>query len=229
MEINLWLTFNSSHNTRKIKHFNANRGIMRTVIFLALLCAAPISAGATTVAVTVQDTEGRPLRDAVVSIQSSATRPGTLAQFAGPMKITQQDIKFDPFVLLVQKGARVSFPNRDRVRHHVYSFSKAKKFELKLYGREDDRAILFDVPGTVALGCNIHDQMQAFIRVVDTPWAGKTDANGRVVIDGIPGGGATITVWHPRARAKNGEFAAALPLPASGAISKIISLKASAP
>jgi len=202
---------------------------MRTTFLMAMLCAIPASAGATTVAVTVQDSDGRPLRDAVVSIQSSATRPGTLATFAAPARITQQDIKFDPFVLLVQKGARVSFPNRDRVRHHVYSFSKAKKFELKLYGREDDRAVLFDVPGTVALGCNIHDQMQAFIRVVDTPWAGKTDANGRVVIEGIPGGGASITVWHPRARAKNGEFAAPLPLPAGGTVSKIISLRASAP
>jgi plastocyanin len=201
---------------------------MRKIILTALLCASPVSASATTVMVVVQDTEGRPLRDAVVSIQSSATRSGTLAAFAGPMRVTQQDIKFDPFVLLVQKGARVNFPNRDRVRHHVYSFSKAKKFELKLYGREDDRSILFDVPGTVALGCNIHDQMQAFIRVVDTPWAAKTDVNGRVAIDGIPGGSATITVWHPRARAKNGEFVAPLPLPPSGTISKIIKLRASA-
>mgnify|MGYP001117492615 CR=1 FL=1 len=87
-----------------------------------------------------------------------------------------------PYVLLVPKGATVAFPNLDRVRHHVYSFSKAKRFELKLYGQEENRTVTFDQAGTVAVGCNIHDQMSAFVKVVGTPYAERTDANGRVVI-----------------------------------------------
>lgn len=180
-------------------------------LFPALLCAASPSLAAT-VTVLVRSPDGHPLENAVVSIESPAARPGTPPTFDYPLKVTQQDIAFHPYVLLVPKGARVSFPNLDKVRHQVYSFSKTKKFELKLYGREEDRSVLFDTPGTVALGCNIHDRMSAFIRVVDTPFAEKTDASGRVTIRGVPPGRATIRVWHPAAVAKNGEFVAPLPV-----------------
>lgn len=201
---------------------------MTRVKYLAIaMTGIATQAGATSVTVTVQGADGRPLRDAVVSIRSQATPAGTPARFAWPMQITQKDIAFSPYVLVVPQGATVTFPNKDKVRHQVYSFSKAKKFELKLYGRDETRSIRFDVPGTVALGCNIHDEMSAFIRVVDTPFAGRTDAQGRLTIDGIPGGGATITVWHPEAKAKNGEFVAPLPLPASGAVTKIVTMRTS--
>ncbi|MBB5686380.1 methylamine utilization protein [Sphingobium boeckii] len=194
---------------------------------LAIICAGilPGTLGATTLSVTVNGADGKPLRNAVVSVQSPATRVGTASVFTDAPSITQQNIQFAPDVLLVRKGTTVSFPNRDKVRHHVYSFSKPKRFELKLYGKDDTHSVRFEIAGTIALGCNIHDQMSAFIRVVDTPWAGKTDANGRVTISGIPGGSSTITVWHPKAVAKNGEFVAPLPLPASGSIAKLITMR----
>jgi plastocyanin len=201
---------------------------MKSALPAALLCAISTPAMATSVAIKVQDANGQPLRDAVVSIQSASPRPGSAAKPSGQVQVSQKDIQFDPHVVVVQKGTTVSFPNRDRVRHQVYSFSKPKRFELKLYGREESRTVQFDVPGTVALGCNIHDQMRAFIRVVDTPWAGKTDAKGQVSLDGLPAGAATITVWHPLARARNGEFVAPLALPASGTVAKVITLKTSA-
>ncbi len=94
-----------------------------------------------------------------------------------------------------------SFPNLDPIRHHVYSFSPAKTFELKLYAREQSHTVRFDKAGIVALGCNIHDQMTAFIDVVDTQWAAKTDASGNVTLGGLPAGQAIITVWHPYLRA----------------------------
>lgn len=188
----------------------------------AILSCAPASAA--TISITVRDADGQPLRDAVVSIESAATRPGTPPAFSYPLRVEQKNIQFSPYVLLVPKGAQVSFPNRDRVRHQVYSFSKAKRFELKLYGQEDDRSILFDFPGTVALGCNIHDRMTGFIKVVDTPWAGQTDATGRTAIAGVPAGAATIRVWHPKAVVKGNEFAAALPI-AGADVSRVITLR----
>jgi len=103
------------------------------------------------------------------------------------------------------------------VRHHVYSFSAAKPFELKLYGRDETRKVRFDKPGVVAVGCNIHDSMVGFIRVVDTPYAGKSDAAGRVVVRDLPAGPATVTIWHPYAKAPRGEIVRQIVTPASGA------------
>jgi hypothetical protein len=109
---------------------------------------------------------------------------------------------FDPFVLIVPVGAEVAFPNQDTVRHHVYSFSPAKTFELKLYGQDETRTVRMDKAGVVALGCNIHDQMSAFVVVVDTPFAAKTDATGQVTLRNMPGDAARLQVWHPYAKTK---------------------------
>jgi hypothetical protein len=113
---------------------------------------------------------------------------------------------FMPFVLVVPVGSTVDFTNLDPFRHHVYSFSPAKKFELKLFGQGEKRAVTFDKPGTVALGCNIHDTMQAFIQVVDTAYAGKTGKDGRVVLRGAPDGNVRLTVWHPYLRAPGNQL-----------------------
>ena len=91
------------------------------------------------------------------------------------------------------------------MRHSVYSFSRAARFEIDLYGQDQTRSHSFPVAGTVALGCNIHDDMRGYVRVVDTPFAAKTDQNGRVRFEGLPAGAVTIRVWHPQLRARDQE------------------------
>ncbi len=155
--------------------------------------------------VTVRDKAGKPVRDVVVTVDVAGAGP---ARPGGTYQVVQQQMKFDPFILVVPVGAEVSFPNKDVVRHHVYSFSPTKAFELKLYGREQaPRTVKFDKAGVVALGCNIHDSMVSFIKVVATPFAGKTDANGQVRLRGLPAGAATVKVWHPYQRAVANEIA----------------------
>jgi hypothetical protein len=92
--------------------------------------------------------------------------------------------------------------NLDPTRHHVYSFSPAKKFELKLFARDQSRSVVFDKPGVVALGCNIHDAMTAFIYVADNQWTAKTGTNGIVRFADAPNSAAKVSVWHPYLRAK---------------------------
>jgi hypothetical protein len=104
-------------------------------------------------------------------------------------------------------GSKVTFPNFDTFRHHVYSFSPVHRFELKLYGREEHRSEFFDKAGIVAIGCNIHDSMAAYIDVVDTRFAARTDAQGLAVIGGLPAGGATLKVGHPNAKLPGGVLA----------------------
>jgi plastocyanin len=118
-------------------------------------------------------------------------------------EMSQQDRTFIPFVLTVPKGARVNFPNLDRTRHHVYSFSEPKPFELKLYVGTPQEPVLFDKPGIVALGCNIHDYMQAFIYVSDSPHARVTGSEGQASFTGLPAGNYRLRIWHPW---QNGEL-----------------------
>ena len=154
--------------------------------------------------VLVRDKSGRPVRDAVILIDvpgAAAPRP------QGAYSVVQQNMKFAPFVLIAPVGAEVSFPNRDTVRHHVYSFSPTKPFELKLYGSEQAaRTVKFDKAGVVALGCNIHDSMVAFIRVVGTPFAAKTEAAGQARLTGMNAGAANLKIWHPYLKAPGNEI-----------------------
>ena len=96
----------------------------------------------------------------------------------------------------MQVGATVSFPNHDTVRHHAYSFSTPKVFELKLYSGVPGPPVVFDKPGTVIVGCNIHDQMIAYIHVVDTPYFAQTNAAGIARIDNVAAGKFTLKSWH---------------------------------
>jgi hypothetical protein len=196
---------------------------------LAILLAASLCTvgHASEVAVAVVTADGVPLPDAVVTVFPNgkiATPP-----LAGPFTIAQRDITFDPFVLIVPKGAEVHFPNFDKVRHHVYSFSKGNRFEIKLYGREDDRAQVFENDGTVALGCNIHDGMIGFIRVVETGLAGKTDKDGRVTIANVPAGNAIVKVWHPYLQKRDQEVEMSVTVPADGAARADATLEIRAP
>ena len=166
----------------------------RGLVALAVACAAAPAHGAD-LTVVVRDASGRPVADAVVI----ADVPGRAAPTE--VVVNQRDMTFAPFVTVVAVGSTVVFTNLDPFRHHVYSFSPAKKFELKLFGKGEKRSVTFNKPGTIALGCNIHDTMQAFIQVVDTVFAAKTGRDGHVVLHGAPSGATKVLVWHPHLRA----------------------------
>ena len=180
------------------------------VLIVALLTASVARAGDLTV--SVRDAAGRPVADAVVTVHPASGVPRGPIRFSWPLRVAQQNIQFDPFVLIVPVGGVVSFPNLDRVRHQVYSFSRGNRFELPLYTRGETPTHAFTTVGVAALGCNIHDDMLAYIKVVDTPWAALTDASGDVVLRGIPAGGATVRVWHPRLAGRGNEISQAVSL-----------------
>lgn len=197
---------------------------MRSLGLILAFWALAAGAKAADLTVSVRNAQGRPVADAVVSVYPAAGAGG--ARLEGPFRISQHDVMFDPFVTIVPVGAEVTFPNDDKVRHHVYSFSAAKTFELKLYSKGETRAVRFDKPGVVALGCNIHDQMSAFIDVVDTPFAAKTNAQGLAVIHGLPASGAArMKVWHPYGKAKDGTVEQTVTLSAAQTLSVPIEVR----
>ena len=188
-----------------------------------LLLAAPTSAQAATVDIVVRGADGKPLAGAVVFVDTPR-KPAAPIRFAWGTEMAQHNIAFDPHVLIVPIGSTVTFPNKDKVRHHVYSFSKVKAFNLKLYGRDQVPTVLFDKPGIVALGCNIHDSMSGFIKVVDTPFAARSNGAGQVQIAALPAGAATVTVWHPNLRGKDNELVMQVPVTASGSVDRLVKL-----
>jgi plastocyanin len=139
---------------------------------------------AATVTVTLKDIRGAALEDAVVW---AMPKPGPAPVRTRPAAVEQRDKAFVPTVSIIQTGTLVNFPNRDEIRHHVYSFSPAKIFEIKLYAGTPADPILFDKPGEVALGCNIHDHMYAYIFVVDSPWFAKAGKDGVAKLE-LPAG-----------------------------------------
>ncbi len=142
--------------------------------------------------VDVIDAAGLPVENAVV--YAEADNP--VAKPQATAMIEQRGKQFNPLVSVIQTGSDISFPNFDSVRHHVYSFSPAKTFELKLYSGVPASPVKFDKAGTVVLGCNIHDTMVAFIQVVDTPYFTKSNKLGKAVLRDLPNGGYTLKVWH---------------------------------
>lgn len=185
-----------------------------------LLCAWGLAgwglaAQAGSVQVEVADAAGKPLADAVVFLDSADARKQ--AKPLAGMEMAQEKRQFVPGVLVVTTGTEVRFPNRDTVRHHVYSFSPTKKFELKLYTGTPSNPVLFDKAGVVTLGCNIHDQMVGWILVLDTPhYARSAAATGKAQIDNVSPGTYTLRIWHTRLPVGAPAQEQALTVPASG-------------
>jgi plastocyanin len=169
--------------------------LQRGAYILALAGVFVTSAAGGTITVAVRDGSGTPVADAVVYAVSASGNPS-----GQPKKaiVTQQNREFLPHVTAIQVGTAVHFPNLDPVKHHIYSISPAKQFELPLYSGTPPNPIVFDKPGVVTLGCNIHDWMIGYICVLDTPWFGVTGPYGQIQLKDVPSGSYDVEVWQPR-------------------------------
>jgi plastocyanin len=145
----------------------------------------------------VLDAHGKGVPDAVVFVQAP---PGEGPARPRPATMDQVDKTFVPGLLPVVVGTRVTFPNRDQIHHHVYSFSRTKSFELPLYKGTDAPPVVFDKPGLVKVACNIHDWMSAIILVLPTRHFAVTDASGAFRLDDLPDGSYELVAWHERSR-----------------------------
>src|SRR3954470_24068204 len=174
---------------------------LAAVIVLALYSVCRQSS-AGSLSVAVKDANGGPVSDAVVYAEG-----GNSGSAKRQAVIDQRDKQFVPYVSAVQVGTSVLFPNKDNIRHHVYSFSAAKKFELPLYAGVPAEPVVFDKVGFVTLGCNIHDWMIAYVAVLPTPYFQATRQDGRAVLKDLPAGQYTVQVWHPALKGQPESFA----------------------
>lgn len=173
------------------KHFHC----LRTTCITAMGLVVAAYSSAAQISVAVKDQGGQPIAEAVV--YANITVGVAPARPKREISVEQINKEFVPLISVLQTGTLVNFPNRDAVRHHVYSFSPAKTFEIKLYSGVPGKPILFDKPGEVVLGCNIHDAMLAHLLVVDTPIFAKTDNRGVAILDGLSAGEYEVHFWYP--------------------------------
>jgi plastocyanin len=152
--------------------------------------------------VSVLDGAGHGVAGIVIIAESDATRPEK--HVARTAIMDQQHMQFVPRILVIQTGTAVDFPNSDQIQHQVYSFSAPKTFKLSLYAGHKYPPIVFDRPGLVTLGCNIHDGMIGYIYVTDSPFFGRSDNSGQLQLHGLPPGNYTLTAWHPQIQEPGG-------------------------
>ncbi len=149
---------------------------------------------ASELSITVLSAAGTPVQDAIIIAEPVKGSPPPRPGLKGIMD--QRNLMFVPGAMVVQTGTQVDFPNSDQVRHQVYSFSPAKTFQLALYAGKAHAPVLFDKPGLVILGCNIHDSMLGYIYVTDSPWYGRTGADGTLQLRDLAAGEYTVRLWH---------------------------------
>ena len=162
---------------------------------VAALCALLIAlpAASATVNITARSKAGTPAGEVIVVFDAE----GPASPASHPTAVIDQVNKtYVPRVSVVRTGTTITFPNSDRIHHQVYSFSPAKKFQMDLYAGSTNSHEVFDKPGLVVLGCNIHDRMVAFVLVVDTPYFTKTATAGSAHLD-LPPGRYSVRFWHP--------------------------------
>jgi len=168
-------------------------GVSAVILTALLFAGGPAFAANLSLVVTKKD--GRPLAGAVLTAEPQSGKWSP----AAPQKLVmdQIDLTFVPDVMVIPVGSSVSFPNSDQVSHQVYSFSPARRFQLPLYRGKPHAPVVFDQAGVVTLGCNIHDNMVAYIVVTPAPFYGRTDEHGAWIIPNVPEGAYRIRVWHP--------------------------------
>ncbi|WP_421869572.1 carboxypeptidase regulatory-like domain-containing protein [Motiliproteus sp.] len=168
---------------------------MLELLLISFLFNPVIAHSGSQLHINVVDGQQAPLENVVIGLEPQFDNPALNPPLEAMVR--QQGAQFRPFVLPVSVGTKVSFPNFDDFRHHVYSFSKAKRFQLQLYGQDESKSIVFDQPGVIALGCNIHDNMLAFVYVTDHPFYSLSGDDGSVSFDDLPAGTYKVYAWHP--------------------------------
>ena len=164
--------------------------LSRFLALILLFAGLSMSLSSWAFELQVVDQKGKSVKNAVVSIPEGDIK----AVNSVPAIMDQVKRQFKPLVLAVEEGRSVVFPNSDNIRHHVYSFSEPKKFQIKLYKDQPEKPIKFEQGGIVVLGCNIHDSMIGYIFVSPWPNFQVSPESGKVSFEANP---KEIAIWHP--------------------------------
>ncbi|RLV59377.1 hypothetical protein D5018_12455 [Parashewanella curva] len=175
--------------------------------------------------VIVVDNNSKPLANMVVYLKPSPSFDISAYPLPEtPHIVRQKDKQFDPYIVVMRAGSKVAITNEDSISHHVYSAAGVKRFSIRMPKQSKSDVLTIDKAGEIALGCNVHDWMSSYVKVVDTPFYGLTDENGKVNFDDAPTGEYQLVVWHPQMQAEAQQQISKITLPKNDPLSiKIIS------
>lgn len=179
------------------------RAWMLFVCLVCLVAAASTRAGQVVGQVTVEK-DGAPKKDrsGVVVYLVGVTGGGAVENRP---RISQKEQQFTPRLTVVPKGTTIEFPNEDKIFHNVFSVSEGAKFDLGLYKSGESKSVTFKRAGTVDVYCNIHPNMVARVKVVESPYYAVTAGDGSFRIAGVPPGIYPVVAWHPSGKEQRGE------------------------
>ena len=120
-------------------------------------------------------------------------------------RIDQVSLVFTPRVLPIVVGSTVEFHNSDTVLHNVFGVGD-EEFDLGTWKGEKIDTRTFNNLGEVAILCNVHPEMEAYIVVLENPYFGMTDEKGHYIIKDVPPGSYTLKTWHDRLRSQTQEI-----------------------
>ena len=173
---------------------------LRYFLMIALCSGALMESAFGEMRLKIVDQNGKPLPNAVIEYNtatSATNSPSTTVNSDKVYVMDQIDKQFAPLVLIIPEDSLVSFPNSDDIRHHVYSFSAAKTFELKLYAGKPKSPIRFNKRGVVVMGCNIHDSMVGYIYVAANKNTVMSNEKGEVLLADTLPLQTQLQIWHP--------------------------------
>jgi plastocyanin len=132
---------------------------------------------------------------------------GTAPIVKGSTALMKQEGKqFVPQVLVVQKGTKVDFPNRDAIFHNVFSVTPDNSFDLGSYRQGESRSVNMLRPGVVSVYCNMHPQMVGHILVVPNQHFAAAGKDGFFRIPNVPVGKHKLVAWAPNSKPVTSEI-----------------------
>src|SRR5579864_70359 len=119
--------------------------------------------------------------------QGAAHAPHAAKEPEAPYQLLTKHKEFFPHVMAVPVGSRVQFPNQDPILHNVFSVSPGNAFDLGIYRVGPPKEKRFETPGLVRVYCNVHQQMVAYILVLDASSSHASPAaDGSFRLTGLP-------------------------------------------
>ncbi len=186
-------------NYNQVRFYRANKMIRKTstgfLLLLTLLNLSTSDIRAGEITVIVKDTNHDPVANIAVWVTPKQLSGKTLKN---PVTISQKNKAFIPYFSIVQAQQPIVFSNNDDISHHVFSASREKSFSFRLKKGESNRNIAFSNNVAISMGCNVHDWMSAHLLVVDTPYYGHSNEEGRVTLSIEELGEASLEIWHPQ-------------------------------
>jgi hypothetical protein len=170
---------------------------------LGVFAAVPVLAGGLHGSVRLLEKDGRArenLKDCIAILepaQKGKAPPRPL------LRIRTSGKRFVPRVAWTTPGSEVSFPNQDHILHNVFSVCCANSFDTGHYEPGDSPRVRVERPGLMKLYCNVHHKMNAFLWVIETPFAQVLDGKAGIDFSGVPPGTYLLKLWHPESGERN--------------------------